>query len=442
MRLLKRIFGEKDDFPLSQKVFHIVCVILIFASLIGSVVNVALRVPNELTLITAFFVVFPILFLYLSYKLNRFKLAYNLFFVVGYLFIVVIWFHNAGVSGYMHLLLFSLIMWQMVFTESKDIFWLIFNLIVSSSLAIIHLLRPDLVVWNYDNLQAKVIDFIFTYLILAISTFFIIRALVQNYKVEKKRVDEVNLELVDVNKKLTESIRQLEFTDQTRFKLFSIISHDVRSFAGSIMNFSELLVDQLNDKEGTKEKLYARHVYDSSKNLNTVLFNLLSWTRIQMDVIKVLPENLNIKSLVEHELLLYDFEVRDKKQLVTVNIEESQKVFADSEMVGCIVRNLFSNAIKFTPAEGDIIISTELKEDVLEIRFADNGIGMNSETIDALINDREVFSRLGTNSEKGTGLGIKICKSFAEMNNGCLKIESTPGVGSTFILVLPVGQIS
>ena len=176
----------------------------------------------------------------------------------------------------------------------------------------------------------------------------------------------------------------------------------------------------------------------SSESAFNILENLLHWARTQTDTIRYNPAQIKISELIEQNIELTKASAENKSISLISEIESDSGVYADSNMINLVIRNLVSNAIKFTKEEGSIMIRChEVKPDELAVSITDTGIGMSKENIDKLFRIDEYFSTTGTSGEGGTGLGLIICKEFVEKNKGKISIESDPGIGSTFTFTLP-----
>jgi PAS domain S-box-containing protein len=241
---------------------------------------------------------------------------------------------------------------------------------------------------------------------------------------------------------LKKSQKQLKELNATKDKFFSIISHDLKNPFGQLVGFSELIMKSL--EKGNYDKIYdfSRVIYDSSHHGMKLLENLLQWSRAQTGRIRFKPVELNLKQVVEATM----DSVRSaalKKNIELQNLITEQTVLeADEDMLQTILRNLISNALKYSRPGGDIQIYSIENEGYILISVNDNGIGMKPETADNLFNIAQNVSVKGTANETGTGLGLILCKEFAEKHGGSISVESAYGKGSTFTLELPYRPLS
>ncbi len=231
---------------------------------------------------------------------------------------------------------------------------------------------------------------------------------------------------------------ELHRLNATKDKFFSIIAHDMRSPFNGILGFSTILVEQIQEKnyEGIDE--YARIVQKSAERALSLLMNLLEWSRSQTGMVKFSPEHIEIGILI-HEVSNLFVDMAQQKSIELL-IELHSKVIAigDKDMLSSILRNLISNAIKFTNPGGRIVISAERKPDEVLFSVSDNGVGMNKAILEKIFRIDSGFSTKGTNNEKGTGLGLILCKEFVEKHGGKIWVESELGAGSEFKFTLPV----
>ena len=223
----------------------------------------------------------------------------------------------------------------------------------------------------------------------------------------------------------------------TKDKFFSIIAHDLKSPFNSILGLSNLLVEQIQEKnlEGIEE--YARIIQKSSTTVFNLLMNLLEWARSQTGRMEFSREYIELGSLINEVIELSNESAHQKSIKIIKELPRNLLVFADKAMINTILRNLISNAIKFTHPGGLIIVSAEKELDELKISISDNGIGIKKEAIGKLFRIDENNIRMGTQNEIGTGLGLILCKEFIEKHRGKIWVESEIGKGSKFYFTIP-----
>ena len=249
--------------------------------------------------------------------------------------------------------------------------------------------------------------------------------------IERKRVE---LE----REKLIEKLSEL---NESKDKLFSLISHDLRGPFNSLLGFSEILTSEYDSLTDDEIKQYLSVIYESSQNLYGMTNNLLQYSRFQMGRIEFKAEKLNLEKIINNNTKLLKGNVVKKGISFIIKIEPDIQVIADEDMLNSVLQNLLSNAIKFTNKGGDVIISAKkiispgnITE--VELKVEDTGIGISDANM-RRIQKGETFSTLGTDREYGTGLGIVLVKEFIEKNGGRLKIESELNKGTRFICYFP-----
>jgi len=238
-------------------------------------------------------------------------------------------------------------------------------------------------------------------------------------------------------KELEESKVRLSEANITKDRFFSIIGHDLRSPFSSIIGISELLIEQIKEKDYDGIEKYAGLIHDSSKRAMNLLTNLLEWSRAQTGKIKFNPEYFEFVTTINEVVALYIDSAEQKSIYLSKNLPHDIPVVADKAMLKTILRNLISNAIKFTNSGGEIIIGAEQNEKELIVSVTDNGVGIKKEHIDKLFRIDYNYSTLGTNNEKGTGLGLLLCKEFIEMHGGKIWAESNQTKGCKFNFSIP-----
>lgn len=245
----------------------------------------------------------------------------------------------------------------------------------------------------------------------------------------------------DINKKNREIAKQadeLKALNFTKDKIFSVISHDLRSSVKQIPELLNLFDSGYITIDEFKSCI--PNLKEVSRNLSSLTDNLLHWAKCQMKGIDVKQSNFQLIDIVEETMRLLNSHA-EKKDLQLVNtIDHELEIFADKDMVRLLLRNLISNAIKFTQKNGLITIKSERKEDSIYVSVIDTGVGLSAEEIDKILG-REFFTKYGTAGEKGSGLGLMLCKEFAELHGGSLLIKGMPGKGSEFTFTIPYLQL-
>ncbi|MCB8964333.1 MAG: tetratricopeptide repeat-containing sensor histidine kinase [Bacteroidales bacterium] len=271
---------------------------------------------------------------------------------------------------------------------------------------------------------------LFILIISAVTSFVIIRR-------SNKLLAQKNAEFEDANIKLLESEKSLKELNATKDKLFSIIAHDLRNPFNALMGFSDLLERNYSLLSEEERLEYIGVISDSTQNLYKLLDNLLQWTRAQTGAITYTPENFKLRNLVVQETEILIPSSEKKKINLSISIDENTTVLADKNSIATVIRNLVSNAIKFTPSNGKIEIGAHRTDKSILVSVTDTGVGINSEDLEKIFMVDSSFTTKGTANETGTGLGLLLCKEFVEKNNGKIWVDSTKGKGSTFYFTLP-----
>jgi len=236
---------------------------------------------------------------------------------------------------------------------------------------------------------------------------------------------------------LRHSQQDLQEANATKDKFFSIIAHDLKNPFNAILGLSELLTEQYNSFDDEQKKEFICHIKDTCNNTFKLLQNLLEWSRMQTGKIEWKPDELDLYTSSFENITLFKAGAKNKEINLYSDIKKNTMVFADPNMVTMIMRNLVSNAVKFTKPGGEVRISSESHEDNEEITISDTGVGIKKEDIEKLFRIDVHHSTYGTAKEPGTGLGLILCKEFAEKNGGKIWVESEPGKGSRFKFTLP-----
>ncbi|MFC2096135.1 tetratricopeptide repeat protein [Bacteroidota bacterium] len=258
----------------------------------------------------------------------------------------------------------------------------------------------------------------------------------------KKRTNSLleskNNQLSDANKKLTISEHNLKELNATKDKFFSIIAHDLKNPFQSLLGFSETLYDQIDELEKENIVEYSKIIYESSQNLYNLLGNLLQWSKSQLANTKLSPISINLYDSVDDVLSLFNSTAQNKNITIDNTINKDTVIYADKHVASTVLRNLISNALKFTRNGGEIKISSVTSNNNITVSVKDNGEGIRKENLDKLFRIDQSYSTKGTENESGTGLGLILCKELITQSNGEIFVESVFGTGSDFQFTLPI----
>jgi len=257
-----------------------------------------------------------------------------------------------------------------------------------------------------------------------------------NAELEEKvnlRTEEITLQSADletINNELTKS-------NATKNRLFSIIAHDLRSPFSGLIGITDYLKDYYHELDDEQRQEMIAKIEKSSKNVYDLLSNLLLWSMAQKNAFKLYPEPVNLMIIIDQAITamkgnIEEKHIRLKTSLANITVD------ADTNQIQAIIRNLLSNAIKYSQENGLITISCHDKSnEMVEIKVTDQGIGMSKGIQEHLFDSCQIISQPGTNNEKGTGLGLTIVYDFVTLHKGSIQVDSKPGYGTTFVILLP-----
>lgn len=415
----KKLSRTTDTHTLEARIFHVACLFTILLFSCSIVFNYALKLyAVSLILIPGVVATFGVY--YLSKVKCQHRLGVNLFCLLGNVIFIGYYFNNSGINGpgfIIYLLFFFLVM--SITPKYKRLIWVAVNSLVAFSLLAIQYVRPELMPMKFQSSGGRYLDFAYVYFFTLIIIFFIITHIIDSYNTERllavKRAEE------------------LELSNQSKTKLFSILAHDLKSPLNSIQGFLEVL--QNFDLAEEERRAIKSTLLRETKNTGEMLINLLSWSKTQMEGTTVRMMNLNLRNNLESTVRMKTGIASEKSIALHNKLQKDVELIADGDMLQLVIRNILSNAIKFTPSGGEITISSEIHGKECWIIIQDTGVGISSTT------GRDIFSMqsgstYGTNNEKGVGLGLVLCKEFIDVQNGRIWMESTVGVGTTFFVSL------
>lgn len=244
----------------------------------------------------------------------------------------------------------------------------------------------------------------------------------------------LNFYNITERKKAEKELRDL---NSAKDKLFSIIAHDLKNPFFGIIGFSEILYEDYNELSDDERKKFAKDINELADNTHKMLENLLEWSRQQSGRIEFNPKTFDVTSLIHETINAANHQAKIKNIKINSSVSETMNVSADQNMINTVIRNLLSNAIKFTMPGGHIEVSAALNDTKVFISIKDNGVGMDDNTLKKLFNINNTIKSSGTSGEKGTGLGLILCKEFVERNGGNISVQSILDNGSTFAFSIP-----
>jgi signal transduction histidine kinase len=257
------------------------------------------------------------------------------------------------------------------------------------------------------------------------------RILEERVKLRTLLIELQKSEIIEKNNRLNE-------LNAAKDRFFSIIAHDLRNPFNTITGLTDILLITLNNIDPVKLQKNLENIRTSSQQAHELLENLLLWARTQTETMVFRPEILNLQELVEESLSLIAIQASRKTIAITTDYGNCSPVRADVNMIRTILRNLLTNAIKFTNRNGEVHVSVSANNGFCLLSVKDTGIGMSAEKAKNLFNIDVSSKTKGTEQEPGTGLGLILCKELVEKHGGMIQVESEAGKGSEFRVFLPV----
>lgn len=250
----------------------------------------------------------------------------------------------------------------------------------------------------------------------------------------------MQLELKADNQKLLEANEQLKQASRSKDRFFSIIAHDLRAPFHGILGFSDVLATEIDmlDHKGISD--IAQYIHQTSSATFRLLENLLHWAMSESGNMSYRPQMMNLRQCCQEVMHMLSSSAQNKNIITQVKVDESLNLYADPNMVMSVLLNLMSNALKFTHVGGYVNLLAEVQQDQVVIHVQDTGVGMSEEQISKFFATTQPKSVKGTEGERGTGLGMLLCKQFVEKHKGKILINSVIGQGTTFSVVLPLLQ--
>jgi two-component system sensor histidine kinase/response regulator len=417
--LTETLLGVPVYNSIESYIFNTITLILAIALGFNTAVNYAIGL-HLLAALMLFTFATALGLYYLCRVKNKLNTAVVLFGLIGNAVFIINFYFNSGIEG-PTLLIFILLLFLLISISPRKqhFFWMMLNSSVVSALLIVSYYYPNLVKNSYPSRFHSYTDIGYSYLVVGLLIGLITVYLKNTYNTQKILLEIKAKELKEVN--------------GTKDKILSIIAHDLRAPLASIQNYLEILNEfKLSEEE---KKRMEEELLSKTKDTGQLLSNLLYWSMSQMNGVKVKLTTLNLKESIAPVLHLSEVAAMEKGIEIVNLLPADAFLIADLDMIQIMVRNLISNAVKFTLPGGHVTISCTVENQQCKVMISDNGVGIAAEQ-QASIFSLKTNSTYGTKQEKGTGLGLVLCKEFAELQNGTIGFESNEGGGTTFYFTL------
>ena len=237
--------------------------------------------------------------------------------------------------------------------------------------------------------------------------------------------------------KLQQRENELKDLNSTKDTLLSVISHDLKTPFFNIMGLGEILLNEYDSFPDEEKKEFIRNIVDSSRVSHNLLDNLLNWTRIQTGKMVCNPDLIELKDVADDIFALVNPQAQNKEVELERDFKGDTRSYADSNMLQTILRNLVTNAVKYTPRGGKVTLRIKGDADRVDIQVIDTGIGIPADRLNDMFGPGKLTSTPGTENEPGTGFGLILTREFVTLNKGSISVESEEGKGATFRVALP-----
>ncbi|MDB5022588.1 MAG: two-component sensor histidine kinase [Mucilaginibacter sp.] len=431
-----KLIGDPLVFPLEYRIFHSICLVIIISLAYNVPFNFIIGLPVGASLDLIAVCTF-LGFYYRSRYQGKMKGSIFIVSIICNILFLISYFYNSGISGPNDIgFAFSLFVIIFVTPAKQQKGWLAANIALLLVMHSVEYFYPQLAPYTYQTRLMRFINITSAYLVVAVLMYYTIKYIRRNYDYEKQQVDEKKDAIEDQHQYILVQNEQLEHLNSEKNKLMSIIAHDLRGPLGNIQNYLELVSEYGLEKE--ERQAVESDLLKVTQNTLNMLSKLLIWSKSQMDGVVVKLSDVNLNEALKPTLELERMLALKKGIILSCEIDPSIRVVADNDMLQLVVRNLVSNAIKFTPVGGSVDIRTQIVMNECKISIIDSGRGIPFEQ------QKDIFSlkagsTFGTQNEKGVGLGLLLCKEFTEQQGGRIGFESSPGRGSAFFVYMPVG---
>jgi two-component system, sensor histidine kinase and response regulator len=419
-------------------ILHFITCLIIPVMVLANVKNI-----NGISLLLSLAPVFVSALVLLFNALRRYNEALLAYFILYPFFTCLIYLDGMNLGMELYFIMYGILAVFFLKEVSHMIFSVAFSMISYFMLSVVlknytfQLKTSNEGFYYFNQVIAIILIFYGLYLIMKENAGFQAYILHKNEELERVNleVEKKNEIISDKACQLEEQTIQLTALNSFKTKLFSIISHDLRAPVYALKDLFNHAAEGHISPEEVREL-----IPDAANDLSYtagLMENLLQWAKSQMQASDIKPQAVDVSALAGEVMKLYRLQAEAKKVYLESKISKPVYVYADKDMVHLVLRNLVSNAIKFTPANGKVMVEAHATNDAfVEVCIKDSGKGMSRETLQK-INENNFFTTKGTANESGTGLGLMLCREFLTKNGGLMHVESQEGKGSVFSFTLP-----
>ncbi|MFZ1519736.1 MAG: HAMP domain-containing sensor histidine kinase [Ignavibacteriaceae bacterium] len=440
----KIVFGNDSSFQVQKNVFLLITHISIIIGIVGVIVDIVLDLGFFLTAVTLLTVIFLIIF-HIKVRNSNLTIKYSLsFFIISILVLPFLWFYNGGYDGNNIILIFVYFIVILTILPSNFRFtaFILYGIMITS-LTIVNYNYPHLVI-AYESDYARIIDLLLGYILYLILAFNIQNIILKNYETDRLKINDQNNQLNslieklnDTNSKLQNTIKNVEELNISKDRFITILSHDLRSPFQGLLGITKILESNFNSFSDNEKQYYISQINSTLNKLYSFLEQLLLWGKIQKNGLILNYEICNIKDLISESLSPLTISAEKKKISIELVCDKELVAAVDKERISIVLRNLISNAIKFSPVGSKVSIYGNEVNDDLIMAVVDEGVGISEEYINKLFKLDEIISSIGTDGELGSGMGLILCNDILKKHSGKIIVDSKEGKGSTFTITLP-----
>ncbi|MBB5395625.1 sensor histidine kinase KdpD [Mucilaginibacter sp. AK015] len=436
-RLWLTLTGSTTEFSLEIRIFHSLCLISILALAYNVPFNYLIGLPFVSLLSLLTLIIFSALY-YLSRFRGSFKVTVTIFTVIGNLLFATNFIYNSGTYGPTDLLMgLCILLVLCVVPKNQQKFWIALNMLIIVGLHLAEYYHPAWVPNTYVNRSSRYLDLTSAYVVVVIVLYYTVTYFRRNYDYEKRSASDKANAIELQNHHITQQNQELARINSEKNKLMSIIAHDLRSPLSNIQNYLELVTEY--ELDTAERRMVEGDLLKVTRRTIDMLGKLLIWSKAQMDGVNVKLGYVNLRDALFNTLELEKAIALKKNISLTDEIDWDIRIVADIDMLQLVIRNLISNAIKFTAPGGQVSFKAKQIGGECWLIVRDNGIGMSAEK-QAELFSLQAQSTFGTDNEKGVGLGLLLCKEFTEMQGGHIWVESSPDHGAAFFVSMPAGS--
>ncbi|MCS7052319.1 MAG: HAMP domain-containing histidine kinase [Ignavibacterium sp.] len=431
--------------PTQKRIFITVLFMSVIVSLVGILLNIILGLNEYLTFFYLIAFTFSLVLFFLARKESPELISkYYYIYWFGLMIILpIVWIYGGGIDGSWPILFVAIYIGLFLTTNEKREYILLISVLFAIILILLDYLYPEIIV-RFDERTQRITYFIKAFVVYLILIHYLLEFILFQNKIEHRKLELTNKNLSEtiqknkiLNEKLDSLLKELQNANNSKDRFISIVAHDLRSPYQGLLGVTRLLKENYTALSEEEKKQLIDKLNALVEKQYSFLEELLIWGRLQKNNISIKIEEFSIKDVLLSIIENFNFKIESKNLDVQLLLDDNLVLKSDRYLISTVLRNVLSNAIKFSNHNGKVEITGRKKENYYEVKIKDYGIGIDNEDLNNLFLIDTKVTKKGTDGETGFGFGLVVSNEIMSKLNGTISIESQEGIGTSVTILIP-----